>query len=123
MISLADLVEELQQENENVNILDEDIYNGKPALVSDEPNYIIGITTNEDHITVHYEDYDNGRTFHAYLVNEDNIPDFYDELASFIMWVIETKSSPMASSELLKILNQLEEQGYEPVIGWQPELL
>lgn len=123
MSTIPDLVATMQDEYPNLYILDEDTFEGKPALTYTDDNYMVAYTTKNDLSYIFFEEYDFGEDYTAATDEIEDASEFYQFLANFMGWLVkETPLSKEVKTSIKdNILKSLKKYGHAPELDWSLE--
>lgn len=126
MTSIPEIISEMQAEYPNLNLFDEDILQGEPAITIDTHDYILGAYIEEDILAIYFEDYNSDYTYTGLsdIVIDDLLPsDIYQYVSNFCSWLIKNKAvDPNTKEEINNfIIKPLKKQGHKPEIDFIPE--
>ena len=114
------MLEDFKVNYANIDIFDLDTYNNIPALSVLNDNSSLFVFIDDYVINAAFENEVTGDLFEAKLVDEEDIPDLYQELANFIFWITHQNPSKLVKAELAKLLDAFEEAGIDPDPEYDP---
>ncbi len=126
MTSIPEIISEMQAEYPNLNLFDEDMLQGEPAIIIDTHDYILGVYIEDDVLAIYFEDYNSDYTYTGLsdIVVDDPVPsDIYQYISNLCNWLIKNKAvDSVTKTELTDfIMKPLKKQGHKPEIDFIPE--
>lgn len=87
MFSIAEVDSFLQLQNSSLDIFNEDTFNGVPALILETEYFILALLPIGEELRIEFEDYGSNYTAGFTLLEEEDLIDLPQELASALTWI------------------------------------
>lgn len=114
MYSITELTIILQEEYSKLDILDEDIFKGEPALTTETDWFLIALSAPEDeNYSIYFEDYETGYVEETAFEGE-SVDEIFQQLLNFTDWLTHKKklSSQSVASLQEKIITPIKQAGF-----------